>query len=370
MDTASGRHRTRGVDGGEIDADLDVLMVPLPGSYSDELVAELESRGVSVETREGFFRILSGIYHEGVPDVVHLHFLGQFVSRTRYDTVLVPLLFGARLLVELLVAKALGVRLVWTVHNLYRHEAKHPRVERGFRHLTARLVDRLIVHCDTAADIIVDEYRLPPEIRAKIRTVPHGNYLPRYPDEIDDDEARRRLGVDDETRTLLYFGHIRWYKNVDGLIETFKRIDDPDAELLVVGNPFDDEIEATVSSLAAGDDRIRTVLEFVPDEEIQTYMRAADVVVLPFNDVLTSGSLILGMTFERPVVAPDTGCAGELLDEAGGFPYDPADPDGLERSLRSALDADLSGMGAYNFETVEPLDWSWIGRRTVEIYTE
>ena len=353
------------------DADLDVLMLPLPGSYEDELVGELEARGVTVRTNDGFFKILRGFATGGLPDAVHLHFLGFFISRTQYQTALVPLVFGFRLVVELLVARLLGVRVVWTVHDLVHHEATYPRIEKAYRHVVARLCNRILVHCDTAGELIREEYRLPDRISNRIRTVPHGNYLPRYPDELSAERARERLNVDPETRTFLFFGHIRPYKNVEGLIETFKRIDAPNAELLVVGNPFDDRIGSRIRSLAAEDDRVRTVLEFVPDEDVQLYMRAADVVVLPFafESALTSGSVILAMTFERPVIAPRFGCTAELLDASGGFPYDPDDPDGLERELRRAVTADLSGMGEHNFEQVESLDWGWIAERTIRSYT-
>ncbi|MEZ4597387.1 MAG: glycosyltransferase [Chloroflexota bacterium] len=46
----------------------------------------------------------------------------------------------------------------------------------------------------------------------------------------------------------------------------------------------------------------------VPDDRMQVFLRAADVMVLPYRDVLTSGSAILAMTFGLPVVAPRIGC--------------------------------------------------------------
>ena len=351
--------------------DLDVLMLPLPGSYEDELVSELEARGVEVRTNDGYFKILRGLAG-GRPDVVHLHFLGFFISRTQYQTALVPLVFGARLLVELVVARLLGVRIVWTVHDLVHHEATHPRIEKAYRHVAVRLCHRLIVHCDTAEQLIVDAYRLPDRMRDRIRIVPHGNYLPRYPDEVSRKEARDRLDIDPDARVFLFFGHIRPYKNVAELIETFRELDAPDARLLVVGNPFDEGIERRVASLADADERVRTVLEFVPDEDVQLYFRAADVVTLPFafESALTSGSVILGMTFERAVLAPTCGCTAELLDERGGFPYDPDDSEGLRRELGTALTADLTGMGEHNFDAVKPLDWRWIADRTIRVYRD
>ena len=49
-------------------------------------------------------------------------------------------------------------------------------------------------------------------------------------------------------------------------------------------------------------------LRYIPDAELQVWLRAADVVVLPFRDILTSGSAILALSFGRAVVAPALGC--------------------------------------------------------------
>ena len=71
---------------------------------------------------------------------------------------------------------------------------------------------------------------------------------------------------------------------------------------------------------------------------MQMYLRAADAVVLPYKDVLTSGSAILAMTFGQPVIAPAIGCLPESLGAEGTILYDPSTPDGLERALRGRDD--------------------------------
>lgn len=348
-----------------VEDELSVLMVPLPGSYRNELVDALEARGVEVRTSSGLFRIVGGIRRDGVPDVLHLHFMHRHIV---HENPLVALLFGVRFLLELLVARAAGVTVVWTVHNLTGHESPVPRAEIVVRHLVCWLCDSIIVHCDTAADLVTARYRLPSHVASRLTTVPHGNYLPRYPDDVTRAEARADLDLASDDRVFLFFGHIRPYKNVDELIQVFRRLDLDGATLLVAGNPLDDDIERTITELCADEPRIRATLEFIPDEDVQYYFRAADVVVLPFEDSLTSGSVILGMTFARPVVAPTVGCVRELLDSRGGFPYDPDDPDGLVRALERAATADLTGMGETNFERVRPLDWDVIAGRTIDVY--
>lgn len=53
-------------------------------------------------------------------------------------------------------------------------------------------------------------------------------------------------------------------------------------------------------------------------------MNAADAVVLPFENVLSSGLALLAMTFGRGLVAPEIGCVEALLNPGGGIGYDPS----------------------------------------------
>ena len=66
-------------------------------------------------------------------------------------------------------------------------------------------------------------------------------------------------------------------------------------------------------------------LGFVPDDELQVYLRAADVVATPFLEILTSGSVLLAMSFERAVIAPRRGCVAETVGDDGGILYDADD---------------------------------------------
>ena len=353
---------------------ITVLMCPdyrESNPYQSELIAALEDRDVDVEaTSVGWlFPLLAGVRRHGVPDVIHLHWLHRFViTNRRFPSVLVALL-GLRLVFELVVLRALGVRLVWTVHNLLDHERAAPRSERAVRHAVARLVDRIVVHCGAAIESVAETYRLPERVADRVRVVPHGTFEGVYADDVCDSAARDRLDLSPDVPVITFFGLIRPYKRVPELIETFKRVSG-DARLLVVGNPWNEELENRVRAAGADDDRVRTVLEYVPEDEIQVYMRASDAVALPFDSVLTSGSAVLAMTFGRAVVVPSMGCLPELVGPEGGHLYDPEDPEGLEDALRSAVDdrERLREMGRRNREAARRLEWGQIAERTREIY--
>ena len=69
--------------------------------------------------------------------------------------------------------------------------------------------------------------------------------------------------------------------------------------------------------------------EFIPDEDVEIYLKAADVCVLPYTEVFQSGVLFLAYRFGLPVVATDVGSLrDDVIEGRTGFisrRQDPAD---------------------------------------------
>lgn len=381
MTSAGQRGRARA--GEHAEEELSVHFLPDytdANPYQSRLAEALTDQGVRVTTSGGGggpLPILAAVLGDDVPDVVHVHFLHQFVvSPGDRLTGTLSLLLGIRTLLQFVLLRALGVSLVWTAHDIVEHERRAPRIERVFKHVFLRfLFTRIIVHCSRARDVIREAYHLPPATLEKTVVVPHGNFLGDYPDEVTRAEARERLDLPADAFVFGFFGTIRAYKDVPRLVETFDRVADDDHRLLVAGNPRTQALEREVEEAAAGDDRIRTVFEYVPDDEVQLYLRAADVVVLPFRteerSMLTSGSAVLAMGFGRPVIAPDVGCVGAVVDEGEGFSY-PSDADeGLDLAMRRAADADnLVARGRQSRAVVSRRTWDRAATLTSDVYTE
>jgi glycosyltransferase involved in cell wall biosynthesis len=261
--------------------------------------------------------------------------------------------------------------MVWTVHNVMSHESQYPWLERRFKHAFIRFgfCDSLFVHCEAVEESIIEEYNLPENIREQVHVIPHGHYLNNYKNEVSKEEARSELGLDQEETVFLYFGQICPYKGVPYLIDEFTSIEAPNIRLLVVGNPMNELIEETIPKKSAIDDRITTVLEFVSDEDIQLYMNACDCVVLPYNEITTSGSAVLAISFGKPIIIPRRGCVPDQLDEKGSLIYPPDSPDGLRTALSQALDGDLMSMGEHNEKLARQHDWEEIAETTSQVYS-
>ena len=82
--------------------------------------------------------------------------------------------------------------------------------------------------------------------------------------------------------------------------------------MLVSGRPINREMEAEIRNASSGDPRIRLLLRFVEDEEVQLHFKAADLVVLPFVENWNSGSAVLALSFNCPVLLPAIASIVEL----------------------------------------------------------
>ena len=87
--------------------------------------------------------------------------------------------------------------------------------------------------------------------------------------------------------------------------------------LIVAGEPRAAALRAEIERAAAGDPRIELRLAFVPDEALQVYLRAADLVVLPYEEILNSGAALLALSFDCPILVPDKGSLEVLRADVG-----------------------------------------------------
>jgi glycosyltransferase involved in cell wall biosynthesis len=116
---------------------------------------------------------------------------------------------------------------------------------------------------------------------------------------------------------VAFVGRLAPYKGLLELLTAFRGHPDPAARLVIAGAPFDATFVRTVQHLAERDRRVTVHAHFVADADLQTYLRAADLVALPFRSILNSGSAMLALSFDRPVLVPDYGAMPELRADAG-----------------------------------------------------
>jgi beta-1,4-mannosyltransferase len=295
-------------------------------------------------------------------DVVHVHWPEFALPRTPLRR---PALGTLRILCGLWWAKRRGARIVWTVHNLQPHDQSRLQ---GFNpwmfwRLFPRAVDAFVTLSRAGVPTILERF---PALRDKPHAVvPIGHYRGTYDDAVSRAAARERLGIAPSAPVLLFFGLVRPYKNASALIAAFRDLTHPEARLVVAGPVDDPRLEKEIRAAALEDERVRLHLSFVPNDDVQLFLRAADLVVLPFSQVFNSSSALLALSFDRRVLLPDVPTFRELQAIVG---------EDWVRLFAGALTADeleraLEGAPADDRKPdLDAFEWSTIAARTLDLY--
>lgn len=236
--------------------------------------------------------------------------------------------------------KLLGKKVVFTAHNV--NAGKRDGNDSFLNRLTLksqyRLSDHIFVHTEKMKSELIQEFG----VRDKaITVIPFGlnNSVPDT--SLTPDEAKQKLGVAPEDKSVLFFGAIRPYKGLEHLVAAFQLVsrDRADYRLIIAGEPKKDSmqyLEQIQKSIAADSSRDRIIqkLEFIPDEETELYFKAADVVVLPYTLVFQSGVLFLGFSFGLPAIATDVGSfRDDIIAGETGYVSPSVEPQALAATI-------------------------------------
>ncbi|KKH98038.1 sugar transferase [Methanosarcina sp. 1.H.T.1A.1] len=226
--------------------------------------------------------------------------------------------------------------------------------------LLRKNLDAYITHSESDKQLVAERYAIAPE---KIHVIPHGLY-DQYGEVLDSKKAKEALSIKEEF-VILSFGLIRKYKGIPYLIRAFEQLPSEvvqKSRLLIVGEIWEDrkelldQIEASPYS-----DRITLVDEYVPDDKVNVYFSAADVVVLPYLRASQSGIAHIAMSFGKPVVVSEVGGLKEsMANYEGTFFVPPGDVE----SIRKAV---LNQFGSEKYYEAPDQKWDTIINRYIEL---
>lgn len=183
---------------------------------------------------------------------------------------------------------------VFTCHNLLPHSGGSMRAMRTF----LEQMDAVICHTEYMQVKLKDLFGVEAVVIA------HPHYRGFYPDRVDKTQATAKLGLGSDNEVWLHFGAIKPYKRVDKLMQQFSELPGEHRRLLVAGHIHRVD-QRKLQAIADKDSRIKLLPGFVSDDEVQYLLRAADVQVLAYDNITTSGSAMLGLSFGLQIVAPD-----------------------------------------------------------------
>ncbi len=238
-------------------------------------------------------------------DILHVHWFEGYVGFRNPFRLITRF---RRLLRAIDWQRGRGAKLVYTAHNVIGHETQGNRLEMWFLRQFMRRVDGTIFVSKVSEPMVREVF---PELTGPSTTIPLSDYDGWYPNTVTRAEARARFGIPDGAKVISHVGLIRRYKNVAELIKVFAEVPG-EARLLIGGRVPEAALQQEIEALAASDPRVILRLGHLDDADMQDFLNAADLVVLPYRQILNSGSAMLALTFGRPVLVPNLGSMPEL----------------------------------------------------------
>jgi D-inositol-3-phosphate glycosyltransferase len=243
--------------------------------------------------------------------------------------------------------RSLGKKIVFTAHNV--NAARRDSTDTILNRVTLRiqywLCHHLFVHTKQMQQELGAEFGVPAD---KITVIPFGINNTASDTQMSGVEARRLLRIGERAKIILFFGNIAPYKGVEYLVDAFQQIvTRSDSYHLVIAGRCKDCQEywhtiqdATLELVKRNKVTLRP--EFVPDDQIEVFFKAADVLVLPYRHVYQSGVLFLALNFGLPVLAADVGSLrDDIVERESGFVFKPEDPVDLARALEEYFASSL-----------------------------
>jgi glycosyltransferase involved in cell wall biosynthesis len=272
-----------------------------------------------------------------------------------------------------------GKRLVLTVHNvnIRKRDGNDGLLNRWTLGIQYRLMDHLFVHTEQMKRELHTDFGVPED---KISVIPFGINDTVPTTSLTREEARQRLGLDGTQPVLLFFGNIATYKGLEYLVDAMVEVVEvlPSVRLIIAGRPKGAEsywaqVEGRIYS--AGLDRVVVrKIEYVPDEDVEVYFKAADVLVLPYVHIFQSGVLFLGYNFGLPVIASDVGTLREeIVEGQTGLVCAARDAGALAAAIRRYFASDMyralekrrTEIRAF---AAERYSWSIVASITMDVY--
>lgn len=348
---------------------LQVLMMPdyrQDNPYQSLLADALESERVKVVFPQGYRRILPlfRAVKDNSCDILHLHWLDPYTKGKKWLT---QFIYSLKFLIDIFWLRCCGIKVIWTVHNQLTHDSKFSKLDLWTRRILCRLVDRIIFHNYDSLNMIAQEYNFH---HSKAEVIPIGNYRKIYRPAIEKLQAKKELDLPLDSRIYLNQGVLRPYKGIEKLLQAWQQHQQQFKQdiLLIVGKPINEEYGLRITQLANEISGVKLHPYYIRDDQMHLFFSAADLAILPFEKILTSSSVVLAMSYGKPVIAPKLGGISETLGEANSLLYDPQEVDGLLGALEKSTHSDLNQLSQQVIKSCDCLDWQNIATKTSTVY--
>ncbi len=291
------------------------------------------------------------------PDIVHIqHEFGLFGPSQGVNCI--PLVYRIKLA---------GVPVVMTLHSVYEDFSREKKI----------VTEALMRACD--AVIVHEEYQKESILREigafdNIRVIPHGaREVEPVPD------AKRRIGIDENTKAILLCGYFRPTKGMDRIVRIFPKIAEKveNAVLVIAGKmrstlyrEHRDKFFHLVETSPVRD-KIFVLRGQFPQKIFDTIMSSGDVVPMPYLEGSQSGVLAHCLAFGCPVVvSPDVRSLRETVSEVKCGMVAGDDDEFASHITKILKDDEFRAELSDNAREYvrEVISWRLIAKKTMDVY--
>lgn len=236
-----------------------------------------------------------------------------------------------------------GTKVVATCHNLLPHYSSVTAVLKSYE-IVYKNADCIIHLGETSIEMLKTQL---PMMNAKHVVIPHHTYDTIYKN-VSKNESRKELGVPQDSKCVMSFGTFRDDEEREIVLSLRKRL--PKEYVFLMPGFFRDAIirknvllgvknifKTIKYSCVAKKNNIVMNHRYVPDEVLPYYLAAADVVLIQRKKILNSGNVSLAMLFGLPIVGPNVGNVGGILQETHNYVFDVNNMTNLSDLVEAAM---------------------------------
>lgn len=170
-----------------------------------------------------------------------------------------------------------------------------------------RLSDDLIILNTKYEEAAKDIYK-----KSQLCVIPHASFGGFIDTQNEFAEIKKCFG---------FFGRIEYYKGLDLLLETYKRLSFSGVKLLIAGKG---EIPQEALDYIHSDPNIELINRWIEDDELYSLFERIDFTLLPYRTATQSGIIPLSFSFARAVVATNVGALSEQIPDECGIVVNPS----------------------------------------------
>lgn len=285
--------------------------------------------------------------------------VGKHIQKENFDIILVaysiPFLGPSLGRIARIAKKNKSTRIISIIHNLNPHEKRIG---------DSVLSNYFLNSCDAhlALSKKVEEDILAKDSVHPVIYYPHPVY-DTFGETIPKNLAKNKLKLDENTSYILFFGLIREYKGLDLLLQAIANSEVKKLNIkLIVAGEFYSDIEKYKAIIKENGIENNVILhnQFIPDDEVNVYFGATDLVVQPYKHATQSGITQICYHFNKTMIVTNVGGLPETVpNNVVGYVCEP-NADSIAKSIVLFYSEKKEAEFIHNI-LIEKQKYSWNG---------